>query len=570
MLIISLFLEESSSTTENQLPQHSLQLRENKNSRRNIHSLTDDSRPLIDSVSATMVALTLAVLFFRLSVFWTFFLIYDVLRRPNPPSFLSASRLLCHNIPALFLVGTAAKAEGADDAALVWFVALIIFRYWRTATQIWFWFRYKPAVAGATTKLTAADCTVVVPTVGPLGNAVYSEMVAAILVNGPARLIFSTNTNAAEEQVKAVVPAILAEVSAGTSAFQAQNNLGPMDVVTELVVLNANVSNKRQQVSRAFGNVETQILASVDDTAIWHPDFLKATLPAFDSDKVGFVGTRKWVKRVPCLQRFSKLRDPNTSLLATLWNTYRAGFWNCIGGLYLIRHNMCATSSSAADGGVFCVSGRSSFIRTEIVNNSNFTQAFLNEFVLRICDRFPGWGPVTADDDNFLTRWVINHGWDIKFQYWEEATMTTILGTYPLKFPDQCKRWSRTTFRQNPIALFIDRTIWWKWPLTVWITYFPWLYNAALFWDTLAVFTLTRSTLFSESVHQVRLLCCLVGFIWVSKLVKTLPWFWTHPADFFLYFVIPAYPLFAYWHSCLKVFTAFTFWDLEWSGRKLD
>jgi hypothetical protein len=39
--------------------------------------------------------------------------------------------------------------------------------------------------------------------------------------------------------------------------------------------------------------------------------------------------------------------------------------------------------------------------------------------------------------------------------------------------------------------------------------------------------------------------------------------------DFLLYFVIPAYPLFAYAHSILKFYTAFTFWDLTWSGRKL-
>jgi hypothetical protein len=208
-------------------------------------------------------------------------------------------------------------------------------------------------------------------------------------------------------------------------------------------------------------------------------------------------------------------------------------------------------------------------IRTAIVKNKDFEHAFTNEYILRFGDRFPGWGPVTADDDNFMTRWVVNHGWDIKIQSTKEATMTTILGLYPLKFPDQCRRWSRTTFRQNPMALFVDREVWWKWPVTVWTTKFPWLYNAALFWDGLAVYTLTRTDMYAQSSHRVAMLCALVGFIWISKLVKTIPWFWAYPMDFFLYFVIPAYPLFAYWHSLLKVYTAFTFWDLVWSGRKL-
>jgi hypothetical protein len=101
--------------------------------------------------------------------------------------------------------------------------------------------------------------------------------------------------------------------------------------------------------------------------------------------------------------------------------------------------------------------------------------------------------------------------------------MTTILGKYPLKFPDQCKRWSRTTFRQNPIALFYDRTIWLKWPLSVHTTYIPWLYNAALIFDGLAVFTLTQTNLYANSLHRTQMLCGLSFFIWMTKLVKTIP-----------------------------------------------
>jgi hypothetical protein len=146
--------------------------------------------------------------------------------------------------------------------------------------------------------------------------------------------------------------------------------------------------------------------------------------------------------------------------------------------------------------------------------------------------------------------------------------MTTILGKYPLKFPDQCKRWSRTTFRQNPIALFYDRTIWLKWPLSVHTTYIPWLYNAALIFDSLAVFTLTQTNLYANFLHRTQMLCGLSFFIWMTKLVKTIPWFYRYPMDFLLYFVIPAYPLAVYCHSILELWTAVTFWDLEWLGRK--
>jgi hypothetical protein len=497
------------------------------------------------------------------SFLWTLFLIHDVRHRHKPPSVLRQVGLLCHNIPFVFLLGTTVTAQYVQDSALVWFVALMAFRYWRTLTNIWFWFRYELTVAKTDTKISSDDCTVVVPTVDPAGNKVYDEMVAAILVNRAACLIFSTNTASAAQQVEITLPAILANVEAGVTTYQQQHGLGPMKVTTKILVLNADISNKRQQVVHAFSNVKTKILVMVDDSAIWNPRFLQATLPAFQSEKVGFVGTHKWVKRLP------RTHDKTVNFFANLWKQYVAGFWNTIGGLYLVRHNFEIRATNAADGGVFCVSGRSSLIRTNIIKNSSFTDAFLNEYIFRFGNHFPGWGPVIVDDDNFITRWVIDHGWDVKIQLSKDATITTTLGTSPLKFSEQCKRWSRTTFRQNPIALFIDRTVWWKWPLTCWTTLLPWLHNAALVWDFLSVYTLTKTDLYAQSTHRAAMLSSLVAVIWITKLVKTIPWFWAYPTDFLLYFVIPAYPLFVYWHSLLKIYTAFTFWNLAWSGRKL-
>lgn len=495
---------------------------------------------------------------------WNIFLIYNVRKRPEPPSLISSLRLLAHSIPAILLLGTSIVAQRVKDYNLIWFFALMIFRYWRITTNVFFWFRYKPTLATGNEKITSADCTVIVPTVGPKGNAYFADMVTAILVNGPGRLIFSTNTETAAQEVQEILPNIIENLEFGVTSYQQEWGIGPVPLNTDIQMKDAAVSNKRQQVVKAFEMAETEILVMVDDTAMWHPRFLLATLPAFADEKIGFVGTRKWVKRI------SYVIDPAVGYLESLWKCYWSGFWNAMGGIYLIRHNFEICATNAADGGVFCVSGRSSLIRTSIVNNDTFKQSFLNEFVLRFGEHFPGWGPVTADDDNFITRYVINHSRDIKIQYSEEATMTTVLGKYPLKFPDQCLRWSRSTFRQNPIALFADRTIWWKWPLTVWTTYFPWLYNAALFWDGLAVYTLMHTVAYRESFHQATILGGYIAFIWATKLIKTAPWFWAHPMDFLLYFMIPAYPAFAYYHSILKVWTAFTFWDLAWSGRKLN
>jgi cellulose synthase/poly-beta-1,6-N-acetylglucosamine synthase-like glycosyltransferase len=450
---------------------------------------------------------TLAPFSVALTSAWVLFLIFDYRRKIHNASLVKSLGLLFHLIPALAFFCTSHLADTANNPANIWFWALLLFRYWRTAVNIFFWLRYKPAVTalGEKTKVSAQDVTVIVPTVGPYANnvSVFDEMVTAILMNRPAKVIFSANTETATADVMNAVPGYISAIAAGTTNYQRLHNLPAMLVTSEIEYVNAHVSNKRRQVVEAIARVSTPVVAMVDDTAIWAPEFLHATLPAFNDEGVGFVGTRKWVKRV------RPVWDPEVSFFKNVWDYYYAGFWNTMGALYLTRHNFEIRATNAADGGVFCVSGRSSLIRTGIVADAEFTAAFLHEYFLRIPGYFNGFGPVKADDDNFLTRWVINHGWRIKIQASAASTMTTTLGGLPVKFTSQCVRWSRTTFRQNPYALLCDRTVWWDWPLTVWTTYLPWLYNAALIWDTLAIYTFTRTSYFSSWLH----LTLLVLFI---------------------------------------------------------
>jgi hypothetical protein len=259
----------------------------------------------MSATSSTSWPVALATVFMSLNVLWVLFLMIDANRRPNSLSPLSYCGLICHVIPSAFLLGMTIIAGRHHDPALIFFEALLAFRYWRTLINIFFWLRYQPAVEIGVPKTSASDCTVVVPTVGPSGNQVYDEVVTAILFNRPARLIFSTNTQNAADEVQAALPAIQADIAAGETAYQKQYGLSPFIVTTKIVVLNANISNKREQVVHAFDAVETKILVMVDDTAIRNSNFLNATLPAFGSEKGGFVGCRKWVKRLP------RLRDPS-------------------------------------------------------------------------------------------------------------------------------------------------------------------------------------------------------------------------------------------------------------------
>lgn len=495
-------------------------------------------------------------------------LIHTYSKSADNPSFKAGFSLLKHMWVATLLLLTALKADRYHDPAIVWFLFFLIFRYYRTIVDVYFWFRYKPAVAPKNFVYTSRDVTVLVPTVGPEGNEAFAEMVAGILYNKPARLVFSTVREKAVEDIKEAMRTIDQSLNNGTCIYQRKRNLLPFKLDTDIRYLSINIASKRKQTCAALGDVETKFIASVDDTAIWPETFLSATLPAFSIDKVALAGTRKWVKRLP-----GPAPDSALSWWRNAWNSYEFGFWNVMGGTYLIRHNFCARATDAADGAVFCIFGRTFMVLSEVVKEEAFQDAFLNEYIkLSIFGKtLASWGPVVVDDDVLLMRWVIQRGLKMKFQHSKEATVITLLGNKGRKkFWGQCLRWARTTIRQYPQILLLDLTVWWKHPWTTWTTFIPWLFNAALIWDSLILTSFIGSEFYKSSDHRTVLAAGIVGLIWATKGIKTAEWYWEYPGDFFRYFFpLPIFALFIYAHSILKLYTMVTFFNLEWTGRRL-
>jgi hypothetical protein len=224
--------------------------------------------------------------------------------------------------------------------------------------------------------------------------------------------------------------------------------------------------------------------------------------------------------------------------------------------VYLERHNFELAATNAIDGSVFVLSGRTSAHRTAILQDPEFLQGFANEMFF-----FGKFGPIAADDDNFITRWEVKKGWDIKFQYCADATIETDLGE-PHKFVSQCMRWVRTTWRSNSCSLFTDRTVWRRQPWGVYAIYISSFFNFALFFDGALMYTLSKTT-FGQSKNA---LCLMAAWIVLSKMIKLIPHFRRNPADLLL---IPVYLAFAYLHSLMKLWALFTFWNIQWSGRNL-
>ena len=129
--------------------------------------------------------------------------------------------------------------------------------------------------------------------------------------------------------------------------------------------------------------------------------------------------------------------------------------WEILADFRLSLRMMEACASSVADGGISCLSGRTAVYRRDIVADAKFQREFENET----------WfgHPLMSGDDKFITRWIVKNGFDMHFQYHEEATLLTTFKPN-WHFLKQLLRWTRNTWRSDFRSLFVDRAIWCKHP----------------------------------------------------------------------------------------------------------
>ena len=192
---------------------------------------------------------------------------------------------------------------------------------------------------------------------------------------------------------------------------------------------------------------------------------------------------------------------------------------------------------------------------------TEFFREFLNErFVLQEV------GHLNTDEDNFITRWYVSHGWKIKIQDCPDAVVEISLDAYP-KFLPECLRWSRTFWRGNLASLLGDRPVWYRQPWCLYAVHISSFFNFALFYDAALLYTFYRTTLCVDLPGTMTFLHVL---IYGAKLVKIDSHFIRHPEN--LIYII-AYIAFSWIHSVIKLYALLTFWvvpELRTSGDKSD
>ena len=215
------------------------------------------------------------------------------------------------------------------------------------------------------------------------------------------------------------------------SRYESVQKLSESMNLSNLTVVKIPVASKRFQVCEAIPLVETLITVMADDDVIWPSTILPWLLTPFEDEKIGAVGTSQRVRRIK-----------TGTLMEQLYNWLGAG--------YIERRNFETSATHMVDGGTSCMSGRTVGVRSPILQAPDFLAGFAGE----------NWRgkPLSADDDNFVTRWLVVKGWKTWVQHNFECEIETTLENN-IKFLHQCGRWARSNWRSNSTSM-VEGRIW--------------------------------------------------------------------------------------------------------------
>ena len=295
---------------------------------------------------------------------------------------------------------------GCHDLADLGLHGFRLFRYVRLIVNCISFWTFRPIPLPEKPTLNPNDVTIILPTIAGDGNGLR-DTIRSCLQCQPFQLIIATidaNYKRAEQMAR--------EIDA-----------------QRIKVYSHSQANKRLQMCRAIPEVLTKITVFADDDVMWPVTLLQWILAPFENKKIGGVGTSQRLRR-----------ESNPTI------------WNFLGACYLERRNFDIGACTHLDGGVPCLSGRTVAYRTSILQDTKFTDGFQDET----------WRSfqLNADDDNFITRWMVSHGWKTYIQYDRHAEVMTTLESNQ-KFLRQCLRWSRSNWRSNMTSLFVEGHVWW-------------------------------------------------------------------------------------------------------------
>ncbi|TLS27846.1 hypothetical protein PpBr36_00686 [Pyricularia pennisetigena] len=397
-----------------------------------------------------------------------------------------------------------------------WFAAFCVLwlhRYVRLIVHCYSHWTYKSKPIPNKPSYTSDDVTVVIPTIHDNFDELRPSL-ESILATKPHELIMVTTANKFEDLQRVV------------KTLSSSN----------IRIFCTQYANKRIQVCEALPKITTRITIMADDDVTWPSTMMPWILAPFEDPKIGGVGTCQRVKRV---------REGGLAL----------SIWNWLGAAYIERRNFEISATHNMDGGTSCMSGRTGAYRSEILRDYEFLEGFMKE---------EWWGKILkADDDNFVSRWLVSHQWKTWIQYDQECELETTLENNH-KFLYQCSRWARSNWRSNWTSLVKERYVWkQQW----WCTYalhIATFTSLAFVFDFLILAALWWGAEDWKPVNRTRALYAQLAFLAFSKVVKLVGLFRRHPADIMF---LPVSIVFGYFHGLIKIYAGLTLNMTSWGSR---
>ncbi|KIV97388.1 hypothetical protein PV10_01144 [Exophiala mesophila] len=398
------------------------------------------------------------------------------------------------------------------------FIVYFLWRYVRLVVNLWAFWTFKPIPIPDNPTLFPKDVTVILPTLDGEGDEL-ERTIASILANEPKEIIL---------------------VTIDENLPKAKRTMSRMPAARygRIRCMSVKQANKRRQMARAIPEVTTKIIVFADDDVTWPIETLKWILAPFEDDKYGGV--------VTC-QRLRRAENP----------TFTQRIYGFLGALYLERRNFDCAATTHLDGGVPCLSGRTCAYRTSILQDVQFTNGFTNE------RWWFGQYQLNADDDNFLTRWMVSHGHSTYIQYHPKCEVQTTLEDNP-KFLLQCLRWARSNWRSNMTSLWTERYIWYRQPWSTYAVHLTTPAPPALVGDALLWLFLYQGVTEWPTDDANKIMYAFALWMTFSKFIKLVPHFARYPVDGFLW---PVSVLFGWFHGGIKYYAVVTLSETTWGSR---
>nr|KAK5451006.1 hypothetical protein LTR18_001022 [Exophiala xenobiotica] len=398
------------------------------------------------------------------------------------------------------------------------FVGYALWRYARLVVNLWLFWTFKPIPIPDNPTLSPSDVTVILPTLDGEGEEL-ERTIDSILKTEPKELIL---------------------VTIDENLHKAERTMSKMPAAQhgKIRCMSVKQANKRRQMARAIPEVTTEIIVFADDDVTWPSQLLQWMLAPFEDKKYGAV--------VTC-QRLRRAENP----------TFSQRIYGFLGALYLERRNFDCAATTHMDGGMPCISGRTCAYRTNILQDVNFTNGFTNEKWW--FDQYQ----LNADDDNFLSRWMLSHGHEVYMQYHPSCEVLTTLEDNP-KFLKQCLRWARSNWRSNLTSMFTERHIWRKQLYSTYAVQMTTLMPPALLSDALLWWCLSKAT--SDWPRDQARIACYAFAAWMmfSKFIKLITHFVRYPVDLVFW---PVSVVFGWLHGFIKEYAMITLSETTWGSR---